>query len=68
MYVCLCSGVSDTKINKAIDDGCRSLKQIKQATGAMSQCCKCCDTCKDLLKARVAIEMIHNDADDICHD
>lgn len=49
MYVCLCAGITDTTIKNAIADGCRSLKELKNQTGAMSQCCKCCGQCKEIL-------------------
>lgn len=66
MYVCLCAGVTDSKIVKAINDGCRNLKQIKIATGAMSGCCKCCDECKELLRSHTTYD-IPNEEDDVCH-
>jgi bacterioferritin-associated ferredoxin len=49
MFVCLCQGVTDTKIINAIHDGCNSIKAIRQCTGAASQCCKCLPTIRDLL-------------------
>lgn len=50
MYVCLCTGVNDTTIKKAIQAGCRTLLELKLQTGAMSKCCKCCGQCKELLR------------------
>lgn len=41
MYVCLCEGISDKAIQKAIDEGCCSVKMIRDATGAAKKCCKC---------------------------
>lgn len=67
MYVCLCAGVTDTKINRAIDEGCRTLKQLKQATNAMTGCCKCCDTCKELLAQRIPYDPCNKEEDDVCH-
>ncbi len=49
MFVCLCNGVTDTQIKQAVQNGCDSLKKIKDSTGAMTQCCKCCDQCKEIL-------------------
>lgn len=66
MYVCLCAGVTDSKIIRAIDEGCQTLKQIKQATGAMTGCCKCCDTCKEILASRITYDSNDNEEDDIC--
>lgn len=65
MYVCLCAGVTDSKINRAIDDGCSTLKQLQQATGAMTGCCKCCSQCKELLVSRIKYEE-NNEEDDVC--
>lgn len=58
MYVCLCAAVSDRSIERAIDEGCRTLKELKALTGAMSQCCKCCSDCKRILQERTQIESI----------
>lgn len=66
MYVCLCAGVTDSEINRAIDDGCTTLKQLQQQTGAMTGCCKCCSACKELLLSRIKYEE-NNEEDDICH-
>ncbi|MFK4132375.1 (2Fe-2S)-binding protein [Pseudomonas luteola] len=41
MFICLCRAVSDRSIKSAIEQGCRSIKDIRSATGAASQCCKC---------------------------
>lgn len=65
MYICLCVGVTDSKINQAIDSGCKTLKELKRVTGAMTGCCKCCDSCKELLLARTVYEET-NEESDIC--
>ncbi|MBI6727546.1 (2Fe-2S)-binding protein [Pseudomonas viridiflava] len=51
MYVCLCQGVSDKTIQKAIDEGCRTVTQIRDSTGAASQCCKCVPEIRKMINA-----------------
>lgn len=51
MYVCLCQGVSDNSIRKAINDGCRTVLQIRDRTGAATQCCKCVPEIRKMIEA-----------------
>ena len=41
MYVCVCNAVTDSDIRNAVNDGVRSLKQLKRTTGCASSC-GCC--------------------------
>ena len=44
MYVCICNAVTESDIERAVDEGCNSLHQIEHKTGASSQCGSCsCD-------------------------
>lgn len=54
MYVCLCMGVSDTKILEAIKSGHDTVKKIRTCTGAASQCCKCLPDIKQILEIELA--------------
>lgn len=53
MFVCLCNGVTDTQIVKAIKEGCDTIKKIRHCTGAMSQCGKCGTQCKEILTSTI---------------
>ena len=37
-YICYCDRVTEEDIIRAMENGARSLKDIKAATGAMSHC------------------------------
>ena len=37
-YICYCDRVTEEDIIRAMENGARSLKEIKAATGAMSHC------------------------------
>ncbi len=37
-YICYCDKVTEEDIIRAMENGARSLKEIKAATGAMSHC------------------------------
>jgi len=50
MYVCICNAVTDTDIRNAVDDGVRSMKQLRQATGCSSTCGCCRDTAREVLQ------------------
>lgn len=54
MYVCLCKGVTDKTIRRAVDDGLSSMRELRQQYGVGSQC-GCCTSCaKDIVKDAVA--------------
>lgn len=44
MYVCLCKGVTDRTIRKAVDQGVSSMRELRQQYGVASQC-GCCKQC-----------------------
>jgi bacterioferritin-associated ferredoxin len=50
MYVCLCNAVTDSGIRKAVDDGVRNLKQLRQETGCGDTCGSCNEMAVDLLQ------------------
>jgi bacterioferritin-associated ferredoxin len=51
MYVCLCTGVTSTVVQRAIDEGARSTKQVAAACGAGSVCGRCRHTVRLMLDA-----------------
>ena len=59
MYVCICHGVTEKDIKKAVKAGAQSLQDIKQATG----CATGCGTCAD-----VALEVLQNANDNVTPD
>jgi len=63
MYVCLCKGVTDKQIQRAVDQGARTMRDLRQEFGVGSQCgkCTCCarDVMHDAIHARKEIVHIH---------
>ncbi|MBV8301752.1 MAG: (2Fe-2S)-binding protein [Candidatus Dormibacteraeota bacterium] len=51
MYICLCLGVSSSAVQKAIDEGARSTKQVASSCGAGSVCGRCRHTIRTMLDA-----------------
>ena len=54
MYVCLCKGITDHDIKRAVDSGARSFRQVSNATGVSSQCGKCTGLAKDIVNRAIA--------------
>jgi len=58
MYVCICNAVTDTEIRAAVQNGARSLADVKATLGAATCCGRCADytgklvdeTCRALLE------------------
>ena len=44
MYVCVCHGISDKRLNQAIQEGVRSFDQLQACTG-VATCCGSCEPC-----------------------
>lgn len=51
MYVCVCRGVTNGDIRRAVENGCESFVELQEETG----CARQCGTCKQL--AEVEFEL-----------
>ena len=49
MYICLCFGVSDSNVKKAIADGASTIAEIQKKSNAGKKCGACLMTLQDLL-------------------
>jgi len=49
MYICLCHGVTDKKIEQTIDDGATTMRELTKELKVGSQCGKCCGCTKKIL-------------------
>jgi len=58
MYVCLCNGVTDLDIRRAVAAGCRTLGDLTMRTGCGSTCGCCLSMAEDLL-AESALPIAH---------
>ncbi|MEY4589226.1 MAG: hypothetical protein RL497_1302 [Pseudomonadota bacterium] len=54
MYVCLCKGVTDSQIRRAINEGATSLRALRQELDVMTQCGKCGCHTRDLLNQELS--------------
>jgi bacterioferritin-associated ferredoxin len=54
MILCVCKGVSDKKVQAAVDEGCRTVKQVGSKCSAGTDCGICARAIHDMLHARNA--------------
>lgn len=50
MLVCNCIGVTEKQVKAAINDGCSSLRDLRNELGVASSCGCCAQEARDLLK------------------
>lgn len=50
MYVCICVPTTDRQVEKSIAEGCRTLREIRQKTGACSDCGRCASALRQTLR------------------
>ncbi|MFT5574616.1 MAG: bacterioferritin-associated ferredoxin [Bermanella sp.] len=50
MYVCICNGVTDRDIHRAMDSGDRNFRQVSRSLGLASQCGSCEELARDIIK------------------
>jgi bacterioferritin-associated ferredoxin len=49
MYVCLCHGISERRLQQAVREGAQSFEALQAATG-VATCCRTCEPCaRDVL-------------------
>ena len=51
MYVCLCRGITDNQIRKAVQAGKTEFKQLKQSLEVGTQCGKCVRMAMEIIAA-----------------
>lgn len=57
MYVCICRGITDRQIRKAISGGARRMRDLRKELGVCSDCGKCGPCAKDLLTEQAGLMM-----------
>ncbi len=50
MFVCICKGITDTQIRAAVQDGARSIREVRNHLGVASQCGKCGVLARDIVR------------------
>ena len=49
MYVCICKGITDSKLRETIADGASTLREVRNRLGVASQCGKCASVTRQIL-------------------
>lgn len=49
MYICMCNGVTESAVRRAVQAGIRTLGELTAATGCGAGCGCCLDTAEELL-------------------
>ncbi|MYL26120.1 MULTISPECIES: bacterioferritin-associated ferredoxin [Halomonadaceae] len=49
MYVCLCNQITDHEIRRAVEDGCSSMRQLRNELGVATQCGRCGTMAREIL-------------------
>ncbi len=63
MYICICNGVTDRDIRRAVSEGANSLDALRDELGVAS----CCGTCACAAEALMLIESGDGGAADPVH-
>lgn len=59
MYVCLCHGVTDTKIKQAVrDNGVGSVRELRNALNVGSQCGRCIQMAQQIIDTTIIDETL----------
>jgi bacterioferritin-associated ferredoxin len=56
MYVCVCKGVTDTRIRQAADDAVCRMRDLRDQLGVATQCGKCAQYAYGILKEAQAMK------------
>ena len=54
MYVCVCKAVTDGQIRNAVDQGCCSMRELRNELGVATQCGRCAVTAREVLDEALA--------------
>ncbi len=49
MYVCLCKGITDSQIRKAVSEGAANLQDVSNRLGVASQCGQCACVAREVI-------------------
>ena len=52
MYVCVCNGISDREVRRAIDAGATTMNQLCTQLPLANRCGRCADAVRELLDSR----------------
>ena len=49
MYVCICRSVTDSQIRESVQQGCCTMRDLRNCLGVATQCGRCALTARDVL-------------------
>jgi bacterioferritin-associated ferredoxin len=50
MYVCICRGVTDSQIRRAVDQGAASFSQVRRELAVAACCGRCAPMARDIIR------------------
>lgn len=53
MYVCMCHGITDRQIRRAVDQGARCLGEVQMSLPVGACCGRCVDSAREIVRERV---------------
>lgn len=60
MYVCVCNAVTESHIGKAVAEGCRSMRELRERLGVGDCCGRCASCARRVMKdAAVSVPIAH---------
>lgn len=60
MYVCLCQGITDSDIRRAVEGGATSYKEVRESLGIATNCGSCACAAKKLVKSSAVYQAAEN--------
>ncbi|MCV2885962.1 bacterioferritin-associated ferredoxin [Aestuariibacter sp. AA17] len=62
MYICLCYGVTDKAIKKAVkEDGVGNMRELRETLGVGSQCGRCIQMAQQVIDSTIIDESLFKD-------
>lgn len=55
MFVCICHGITDSTINKSVEQGSTTMRCLASKLGVGKQCGKCVKTAKRVLDNKIKV-------------
>jgi bacterioferritin-associated ferredoxin len=65
MIICLCEGLSETAIRRAVDQGSRTVQQLAASCGAGRNCGSCGCDLKRIISEAIAPEAAELEAEEV---
>ncbi|MDX9874350.1 MAG: bacterioferritin-associated ferredoxin [Spongiibacteraceae bacterium] len=60
MYICLCKGITDRQIRRAVHEGAGSYRAVRECLGVATQCGKCGCHARAVVKEALGTRQVGN--------